>query len=346
MSEVLELSHRRDLVDGCAAPQGRSRGVRIPPNVFGISFGLAGLAESWHATEPILRTPQAIPNALSILAAVIWSLVTVAYLAQGPRRALADLRDPVLSPFVPVATITGMLLAAALGQYEAGIGRVFVIVFLAITIAIGGWLTGQWIAGDVDPGSMHPGYFLPTVAGGMVGAFSAAQVHLHALAELSFGVGLICWLLLGSVLLNRLFFRSSLPAPLVPTLAIEIAPPVVAGVAYTALTGHTSGPFAFALAGYAVLMAIVQLRFLPLFVRQRFGLGFWAFTFSYAAAATDALEWVASRHPVGATVYATVTIASISALVLAIAIRTVVAVARGQLPKYAPSTPQGAPGDR
>ena len=340
MSDVLELTRRRNLADRNGRTLRRRRDVRIPPNVFGVSFGLAGLAESWHATEPLLGVPQAVPNALSILAASIWSFVLVAYLTQGPKRVLADLRDPVLGPFVPVATITGMLLAAALGHYELGVGRALVVVFLVITIAIGGWLTGQWIAGDFDPGSMHPGYFLPTVAGGLVGAFSAAQVHLHALAELSFGIGLTCWLLLGSVLLNRLFFQSSLPSPLVPTLAIELAPPVVAGVAYTALTGAVSGPLALPLAGYAVLMAIVQLRFLPLYVRQRFGLGFWAFTFSYAAAATDALEWVTSKHPAGAAAYATVIIGSISSLVLAIAIRTVVAVTRGQfLPKSAPATP-------
>src|SRR3977135_1197891 len=53
---------------------------------------------------------------------------------------------------------------------------------------------------------------------------------------MSFGIGIICWLLLGSILLNRLFFRPSLPAALVPTLAIEAAPPAVAGGAYYAIT--------------------------------------------------------------------------------------------------------------
>jgi tellurite resistance protein len=68
------------------------------------------------------------------------------------------------------------------------------------------------------------------VAGGLAGADAAAKVHLHALAEASFGIGILCCLLFGSLLLNRLFFRPMLPPPLVPTLAIEFAPPVVAGL--------------------------------------------------------------------------------------------------------------------
>lgn len=30
--------------------------------------------------------------------------------------------------------------------------------------------TGHWIAGDLSQDSAHPGYFLPTVAGGLIKA--------------------------------------------------------------------------------------------------------------------------------------------------------------------------------
>jgi tellurite resistance protein len=137
--------------------------------------------------------------------------------------------------------------------------------------------------------------------------------------------------LIGSLLLNRLFFRPMLPAPLVPTLAIELAPPAVAGAAYFALTGGAVNVIAAALGGYAVLMAVVQLRLAPLYARLRFAPGFWSFTFSYAAAATDALLWITATRPAGARAYAAVTITLITALITAIAARTVIAAARGQL---------------
>jgi tellurite resistance protein len=308
--------------------------LRIPPNLFGVAFGIAGLAEAWQASESTLGTPQAVPDAISILATCVWLAMMAGYLAQGRRQVIADLKDQVLAPFVAVAPITAMLLSTSLARYALGAGQVLVAIFLAITIALGGWLTGQWVLGGIDQDSLHAGYFLPTVAGGLVGAFAAAQVHFHSVAEASFGIGVLCWALLGSLVLNRLFFRPRLAGALFPTMAIELAPPAVAGVAYFAITGGATGPVAEALAGYAVLMALVQLRLLPVYARLRFTPGNWAFTFSYAAAATDALDWTALKRPPGAATYATAVVAFITIFILAIGVRTGVAVARHQfLPK-------------
>jgi tellurite resistance protein len=318
----------------------REHGVTpIPPNLFSIAFGLAGLADAWDVASPVLGIPQAVPNAFFILAAVAWLALTVLYLAKGLPRIAADLRDPVLSPFVAVAAVTPMLLGAALAPVSLTAGRVVVLVSLVAAITLGGWLLGQWVVIDLDQDKAHPGYFLPTVAGGLIGAFAAAVVQLQGIAEASFGLGVISWLVLGSTILNRLFFRPNLPAPLTPVLAIELAPPAVAGIAWFALNGGAIDFVACALGGYAVLMALMQLRFLPLYARLRFSPVFWAFTFSYAAAATDALAWIAAARPRGATGYAIAVIALITIFVAAIAARTAVALARGQfLPAHREET--------
>ena len=304
--------------------------LRVTPNLFSIPFGLVGLAGAWSAAQT-LGTPAAVPDAIDILAAAVWVALAVGYAARGPGSILPDLRDPVLTPFVPVAAIVGMLLGSALSAYSFGAGRVLVVVFLVITILIGAWLTGQWIVGDLDQDKLHPGYFLPTVAGGLVCALSAAQVHLRAVGEASFGIGILCWLMLGSILLNRLFLRPTLPPALLPTLAIELAPPAVAGLAYFALGGRAGSPVAEILGGYAVLMALVQFRFLPSYARLSFTPGVWAFAFSYAAAVSFGLEWIDQENPAGATIYAGVAIAAITLLIGAIAVRTVISLVRGEL---------------
>ena len=306
-------------------------GPRVPPNLFGIALGIAGLAQAWHAAVPVLGTVQAVPGALDVLAAALWLVLAGAYLAQGPRIILADLRDPVLSPFVSSSALTAVLLAAALAQDAPATGRGLVIVFLAVTIAIGGWLTGQWMTGGIDPDSVHPGYFLPTAAGGLIGASAAAQVHLHALAEASFGIGVICWIMLGSTILNRLFTRPALPSALVPTMAIELGIPAVAGSAYFAVAGHTVNFMASVLGGYVVLMALAQVRLIPVYRRLSFTPGAWSFTFAYAAAAAYALAWLAINEPPAATGYAIALIALLTAFVSWIALRTVVLAVRGQL---------------
>jgi tellurite resistance protein len=309
----------------------RFLGARVPPNLFGIVLGVAGLAQAWHATMPVLGTPQAVPDVLNVLDAALWLFLIGVYLAQGPRIVLTDLRDPVLSPFVPASTLTGMLLAAALATGAPAAGRVLVVVFLAVTVAIGGWLTGEWMSGGIDPDSVHPGYFLPTTAGGLIGASAAAQVHLHALAEASFGIGVLCWVTLDSVILNRLFTRPALPSALVPTMAIELGIPAVAGLAYFALAGRTVSLVACALGGYAVLMALVQVRLIPVYRRLSFTPGSWSFAFAYAAAAADALAWLAITKPPASTGYAIAVIALLTAFVAWITYRTVALAVRGQL---------------
>ena len=279
----------------------------------------------------MLGTPQAVPDALSVLDAALWLALVGAYLAQGPRIILADLSDPVLSPFVSVPALTAMLLSAGLAQDAFTAGRVLVIVFLAATIAIGGWLTGQWLTGGIELGSVHPGYLLPTAAGGLIGANAAAQVHLHALAEASFGIGVISWVLLGSITFNRLFTRPARPSALVPTMAIELGVPAVAGSAYFALAGRTVSFVACALGGYAVLMALVQVRLIPVYCRLPFTPGAWSFAFAYAAAAAYALAWLTIKKPPAATGYAIAVIALLTAFVAWIAFRTVTLAVRGQL---------------
>jgi tellurite resistance protein len=193
----------------------------------------------------------------------------------------------------------------------------------------GGWVSGQWIVGELDPLKLHPGYVLPTVAGGFIGGEGCAVFGLAGLGWLSFGIGVVCWIMLGSIVLNRLLLVPTLPAPLVPTLAIELAPPAVGGIAYLQLHGPVADPIAYLFAGYAGLMALVQLRLIPLYARTPFSPAFWSLTFAWCAAAGLAIRWLAIEHPAQETLWATLAAATASLLVIAIAARTVVDLRRG-----------------
>jgi len=152
----------------------------------------------------------------------------------------------------------------------------------------------MWMRGGTELDRLHPGHFLPTVAGGLVASASAADVGQQLLAQVMLGMGLICWVIVGSMILGRLIFRPPLPDALVPTMAIEVAPAAVASLAYFAINGGRLDPFTAALAGYGLLMALAQLPLLPRYLRLHFSLGTWAFAFSWAAVASTALYWIAS----------------------------------------------------
>ncbi|WBB70578.1 hypothetical protein [Micromonospora sp. WMMD812] len=319
--------------------------ARIPPHFFGIPFGLAGLGNTWIVAGRGGAAPTEIGNALLALAALIWLAVLVAYAAYTvprPRVLVNDMVDPVAGAFVSLAVITPMLLAAqGVVPYDLGVGRVLVDVFVVLTLAFGGWITGQWIYGRIDINQIHPGYFLPTVAGGFIASAAASAVGQRTLADVMLGLGFVCWLVLGSLILNRLFIRPPLPAPLVPTLAIEVAPSALAVLALLARNGGRIDIWVMLVSGYGLLLVLAQIRLVPLYLRLSFAPSFWAFTFPWSAVATTALHWITRGGPPGHRVYTYLVLAAVSALIGGIAGWSIVAAARGRFlpPPAAPAAP-------
>ena len=169
---------------------------------------------------------------------------------------------------------------------------------------------------------------LPAVAGGLIAAIGAGLAGWSGLCRTLFGLGLVSWLVIESVILTRLFFRPPLPSQLKPTLAIEVAPPALAGLAYLAITHGKFDAVAFALGGYTLLAALVQLRLIGLYRHLSFTPGFWAFAFPYAAVATFALHWINYAKPPGYKIWAWVVILAITAFIAALAAETTAAIAR------------------
>jgi tellurite resistance protein len=320
---------------------------KIPLNFFGIPFGLAGLGEAWTAMAGFHHAPDLVGEILFLLSAAAWFVVLGAYLGHlsSDRTVVArDLTDPIAAPFASLALITPMLLAGqGLYPHAGTAGRLLTDVFLALTVVLGGWFTGQWIYRPVDLDKFHPGYFLPTVAGGLIASAAAASVGQQRLAEAMFGLGGVCWIVLGSVILGRLLFRPMLPPALQPTLAIEVAPAAVASLAWFQIHGSRLDIVAAFLAGYGLLMVIAQLRLLPAFRRLPFMPSTWAFTFSWSAVATVALIWLQDGQVAGYRVGQYLVLAAITLLIGGIAIRTVVAISRRQLlPRPAATVPAEA----
>jgi tellurite resistance protein len=317
--------------------------VRITANLFGVGFGLAGLAAAWQAAAPVTSAPGWVADALAVAAAAAWLAAGSAWITQlliGQRGLSSELHDQVLGPFVSLLPIVGMLLALDLYSHGPGAGRVLFGLFAAATLLLGCWLTGQWVTDRVEFDAVHPGYFLPMVAGGLIAAQGAALLGWPGLSRGLFGIGVLFWLLLGPLILARPIIGPPLPPALSPTLAIEVAPSALAGNAYLALTGGSFDTVTWALTGFTIVMAVMQLRLIPLYRRAPFGPGTWSFTFSYAVAATFALHWISHEHPPGAAAWTWAVLALITAIIAIIAARTVLALTLGQ---FLPRSPRQSP---
>ncbi len=312
---------------------------RIPPNLFAISFGLAGLAQTWTVATRTTPAPAAVADALWIVAGGVW-LVTLAVYGHSViagKRLGTELSDHIFGPFVSVPAIVGLLLAGGVEPHAHALGLGLFLASLAVVICLAGRLLAIWALDDEPETHWHPGYYLPSVGAPLVAAGTAMTFGLPGLARLLFGFGVISWVLIGGILLHHLVGQQRLPNALMPTMAILLAPPVVAGNAWFTINGHQADGVALGLAGYAVLMATTQLGLIPAYRTVPFGAGWWSFSFPYAAAAGNAIAWLAVENTPHRVAWTYALLAPITAFVAYLAVRTTIALARHQfLPRTQP----------
>src|SRR5664279_655213 len=77
---------------------------RLTPNIFGIVFGLAGLAQVWATSADLGTGPATVGDVLWIVAALALTLLIPVYLRNvvGGGRAMTELLDPLFAAFIPL----------------------------------------------------------------------------------------------------------------------------------------------------------------------------------------------------------------------------------------------------
>lgn len=301
------------------------RALYLTANLFAIPFGLAGLAQAWSALMKFVHGPDWPANVLWIVAALVWLITLVGYLTNVAvqRRWKTELSDPTFGPFTVLIVIVPMLLSVPLAGQATGAGEVVFWCAATLTVLVGGWITGGWIVLDGALRRWHPGYYLPSAAGGLIAGGASAALGFTTLSHVLFGLGVGSFLLLGSIVSQRLFVVPALPPALLPTIAIELAPPVVAANTWFAINGGRVDLAAAILGGFSMLMVLIQLRLIPLYRGAPFGPAYWAFSFPFAAAVTCGVHWLAAEHARGGTALGYLIVCLLSAGFVLLAARTV-----------------------
>jgi tellurite resistance protein len=267
----------------------------VPAAFFGMILGLVGLGGCWRLASRLWRLPGWIGETVMAVAAVVWAVLIVLYLAKWIWRrgeALAEFQHPVLCCFIGLLPVSTALISLAVLPYSRRAATVLAVIGIAGQLGFGIYRSGRLWMGGRDPATTTPVLYLPTVAGSFVSAIVLAAFGHGDWGIPFFGAGLLSWLSIESVLIHRLYTLSELPAPLRPTLGIQLAPPTVGCAAYLSLTAGPPDLVAQALLGYGVLQCLFLIRLLPWIARQPFAPSYWAFTFGIAAITQSMLRFV------------------------------------------------------
>jgi tellurite resistance protein len=137
-------------------------------------------------------------------------------------------------------------------------------------------------------------------------------------------------LVVQTIVMHRLFFHAALPERLTPTLFILIAPPAVSFIAYVALTGNVDA-FARVLYYTSLFLTMLLASNTARFLRARFYLSAWAYSFPLAAVTIATLVMAHHADGVAFHVIATTLLWALTLVVAALLWRTGVAVSRGEI---------------
>lgn len=264
---------------------------------YSVVMGLAGLALAWNAAVPLMGDMAgAAALVIGALAAAVFLVLAAAGLLRASRHPGAwaeDLRHPVRAPFAATLPFALMLLATwavalgASGLFVQALWWCGVLGQLAVTW----WIVGRWWqareAGGQPWAGITPALFIPSV-GNAVAAQAGLPLGHPEWSALQFGVALLLWPLVASLVVVRLLQHGPWPERMRPVVFVFVAPPSLVGLA--ALQFGAPDGLGWMCWGMAAFSAAWAARELPRIAGQPFGLAHWSMSFPLAALASLTLR--------------------------------------------------------
>lgn len=314
---------------------GRAWLARLQPGFFAIPLGLMGLASAWQRLVPLgitIGNPLSFylfATALGLLALLL--LLWLAKLARHTAIVRQEWQHPVQGALLALLPLSVLLAVALVAPIAPGQDAICLPVTLAALVMQGllAWrVVARLSSGQMPTELVTPALYLPTVAGGFVGAMTMNALNQPGWAALLIGMGVGAWALLEMRILKRLF-AGPLPPPLRPTLGMEIAPAAVGSLAVATLWPALPAEVLVVCLGVASAPVLAVLTRWRYWTAVPFSAGFWSFSFPLAAMASATVEAV--RRGGWPPQVALAAVAIVSLVIAFLAARTLVLLARGRL---------------
>ena len=296
-----------------------SRLQYFPITMFATTMGLAGLTLMYEKAAHILKVPHIIGESLLYITTSIFFAICFIYIVKFVKyknEVLKEWGHPIRINFFAAFSISLLILSMAhehfnpmVSEYMFYVGA-FVHFFLTLhTIKF-------WINHNQEKTHSNPAWFIPIVGNVLVPVAGVNYVNAHILGYF-YSVGLFFWIILFAILINRIIFHKQLATKFMPTLFIFIAPPAVAFISYVKVFGNYTDFFAIVLFNLALFFSILVLFMYKNFIKLKFFISWWAFTFPIAAMSLATLLLYSKTNDI-TLMYLSYVMVGVTTLVIAI----------------------------
>ena len=256
----------------------------FPIMMFAIVMGLAGLTLVYKRMSEILYLPSFIHILMTIGTTIIFFIILYIYLKKimkHKNEVKKELSHPIRINFFAATSISVLILSLiyrgsidSLAQIFFIIGSIAHIIFTFYTIKF-------WINNNLEIQHSNPAWFIPIV-GNLIVPIAGKGFIDDSVLYFYFSIGIFFWIILFSILLNRIIFHNPFAPKFMPTLFILIAPPAIGFISYIKLTGNLDF-FAQILFNLGLFFTILVFIMYKNFINIKFFISWWAFIFPMAA---------------------------------------------------------------
>ncbi len=266
--------------------QATSKLQHMPVAFFAMIMGTLGLTLAWQKSAHVLGLPALVPQVLLILSALVFITIVLSYLLKifrYPTEVIAEFNHPIKMSFFPAFSIGIILMSIATLEVSSELSRFLWVLGSSLQLIFTLNVLTRWIHHpNFQIAHSTPAWFIPVV-GNILVPIAGVEHGFYEVSWFFFSIGIIYWLVLKTLIFNRVIFHDPLPEKLLPTLFILIAPPAVGFISYMKLNNEVLDSFArilFYTGAFLVLLLFTQfLRF----SRIKFFMSWWAYSFPLAA---------------------------------------------------------------
>jgi len=259
----------------------------FPISFLAIGLGLIGFTLAWQKAEQILKIPFVLSPYLLYFTLVVTAAILGTYVVKIIRyydEVRKEFNHPIKLNFYPIlaklfliASIIFLGSNMALSRSLWWIGVVIQFIFTIIIMS-------AWIQHDkFKIHHINPSWFIPVV-GSIIIPIAGVKHFSPELSWFFFSLGFFWWLILATLVINRMIFHNPIPDKMIPTLFILFAPPIIGFISLTKLLGglNPAGNLLYYFGLFLLILILFQFR---MFFKIKFFLSWWAYSFPLDALA-------------------------------------------------------------
>lgn len=312
----------------------QSRLAFFPISFFAMVMGLSGLTIAWEKAQHVFDTDIGINPLLVGLTAVVFGIFAIAYAAKAlvyRESVVQEMGHPVKLSFFPTISISLLLLAIALLEFNAPLSRILWMLGAGLHLFFTLFVINTWMHHEhFQIQHINPAWFIPAV-GNVLVPVAGVTLGFEEISWFFFSIGMLFWGILMTIIFYRILFHTPIDARLLPTLFILIAPPAVGFIAYMKLNGGELDSFARFLYFSGLFLTLLLFSQFNRFAKLQFALSWWAYSFPTAAITIASFIMY---EQLGKTYYlwlGTGLLAILNILVALLLVRTAMAARQGRI---------------